>query len=122
TDTFGKLVTGITLFVFIFSIYFTKGKTVNLGFLILFSSFLFEYKSNRKKIISNSIYSIGYFRNYVRIFAELVIVSLVLFGFKFYMIYSTSGIPVLPHGDYIVYANLSDFLKETGNENIANDY
>jgi hypothetical protein len=122
TDTFGKLVTGIIVFVFAVSIYFTKGKTVNLGFLILFFGFLLEYNKNRKKIDSTGSYQRRNFRDYAGIITELVVVSLLLFGFKFYLIYSNSNIPVLPHGDYIVYSNLSDFLKETGKENITNDY
>ena len=121
-NTFTKLVMGITIFVVVTSAFFTHGKTINIGFLILGLSFLAEYFRNKKETLSAlESTKIDFIQILKHVFEILLVVS-TLFALKFYNIYSNSGIPIIPGQDYVVYSNLSDYLMEVGKENTAVDY
>lgn len=120
-DAFSKFTLGMIIFVIAVSFFFTKLKTINLGFIILIAAFLIEYFRKKKSV---SLIDTPIIPNptSLRLLIELAVVSLLLFCFKFFFIYSSTGTPQLPEQDYVIYSNLSNFLMETGKENTTYDY
>jgi hypothetical protein len=112
-ELFLSLLLGNTLFVLLVSLFYTKGNTINLGFVILSGFYLFF---KRDKISFQKIRLENPFDSTVLLALSLV------FLLRFFSIYSSTGIPLLPHGDQIFYANCSNFLKTIGCENSSVDY
>lgn len=116
TDTFTKLFSGMIVFVIITSLYYTKFKTLQCGFFIIALFFLIDYFKNKREYITACDSERP---SYPRLFAEVGIISLLIFALRFYFIYNSSGIPIVSHIDYTIYAHLSNFLVKTGQENAS---
>lgn len=115
-QSFVKLLLGLTIFVVVTAMIYTKGLTIQVLFLPLL--FFLAYRYSKKT--ENTSIKISY--NFSNILAILSAI-LCIFCFRFGQIYnSESNIPLAPHGDVVYYANCIDFLASFGHENSSVDY
>ncbi len=115
-QTFAKLLLGLTVFVVVTAMIYTKGLTIQVLFLPLLFFLAYKYS---KKTENTSIKTSYNFSNIAAIFLGI----LCIFCFRFGQLYNfESNIPIAPHGDIIYYANCIDFLASFGNENSSVDY
>lgn len=113
---FLNTVAGLTFFIFCYSIVVTKGRTINIFFLLPAAYILLTTK---KKIREGFLKSIAL--NKI-IALEIIIFS--LFSFCWYRWLNTNNFSVvtIPHGDYIFYSSVTEYLNLFGRENIYLDY
>jgi hypothetical protein len=117
---FVQLVLGLTTFVICFSIFITRGQTVSLAYLIMGIAFILVNRKEKNtgiELSNNLTLKIS-----KRDVAEFLAISTAVFLVRFFSIYSADGIPVVPHADYVYYANLSEFLNFSHKENSSINY
>ncbi|HVD99688.1 MAG TPA: hypothetical protein VNB90_15875 [Cytophagaceae bacterium] len=117
---FLSLLTGNVCFVLLASIFFTKGVTINLAFLIVFIFLIDNSKKYPFKMMELKSFILKIWNG--RTVLEVFVLILIIFVFKYFSIYSKTDIPLLPNTDQVFYSNVSDFMMQTGLENISMDY
>lgn len=120
TSVFLSLFSGLCITVILTSLIFTHGKTVNFGLIIIgILVVLANYKDKRNeprlKVNTVSEKKPG---QLLVVFAVLILV----FSFRYFLVYNPDGIPFLPNSDTLFYANVSNYLGVSGVENISLDY
>ncbi len=112
---FARMLAGAVLVVSSTAIYYTHGRTVMLGMLVLAGCLLyFSIREVRDPLPIQS----G--KQATKIL--LAAVALFLICFLRCCLAFNPGIPYLPHADMLFYANISNFISQKGVENISFDY
>lgn len=120
-NLFLNLVIGSVLISLITSLIYTKGKTINTGFLILFAIIFFQRKALgitwripefSSKEVKDQMVNLGL----------ISFIGSLIFLIKFSFIYSVDGVPIPPHPDYAFYSKLSHFLSTFGKETKQLDF
>jgi|GEM_PF-5540489 len=119
TALFIRMITGLVFTVMLISLLYTRFETVNLIFLIIGIPLLLDHLRSVKKRMGTGFLN---FHLHATVLLSLLACSLVLFCCRFYLIYDPSGIPVVPNNDTLFHANLSNYLRLTGNENVSLDF
>ena len=113
-SVFASLVLGIILTVTVFSIIITGFKTINLGFLLLFS---FSFWELRKWPVVNKEKKNEQFFTFKR-FLGFAVAYLIFFTWEAIFLFKPGEFSlVLPHSDFIFSSNISESLLKQGNEN-----
>ncbi len=116
TALFTKTVLGSVLFVVASAVFFTKGVTVMLFLLPVLLLFTLKYANTNHDGQTNTSFSNS---QIVTIIAGVILI----FCWRFGHIYNPDmDMPLLPHWDWVFYANCVDFLISFGKENSSLDY
>ncbi|HTB32768.1 MAG TPA: hypothetical protein VK808_12115, partial [Bacteroidia bacterium] len=111
-NVFAKLFTGLVVFIVFYSIYKTRGRTINLGFFIVAAAVLYLLRKNnlcsRSGYDSKGLFKFN-FKDDLRILAEIVLITLgwcafQAFGFQKTNFYFTDG-------DTINYCKIAEYLN-----------
>lgn len=121
TNDFSKFffncITSLLLFVFVYSAWTTRLATVNLGILTAVIFSLLNYKKQVPRPGLHSFIKISWPTVFVLAFVMLA--SLMWH----YAVYTRGDFnPIIPHEDYVFYANLSEYLNALGKENNLLEY
>ena len=111
---FAKLLCGIIFFTIIIAVVFSKGKTALIFLLIPFSGIVFYLKKHPESVqnlLANKKINLHFW-------AELFIVSILLFAVQATKILKTGDFPFyIQEHDYVFYTEIADALIATGQEN-----
>ena len=120
TSLFNRLLGGLAILVALVSLVLTKGHSVNLFILVVFSGMIaLRFTKVRP---ADQQRNAGGISSRIKDWLPFSIVLLLLFSLKFYGIYNPSGTWFLPNPDTLFHANVSNFIWDSGTESISLDY
>ena len=118
TRFFFNSLTGLTFFVFVYSLMRTHAATINI-FLVIPLAYMFISRDNTQKFPLKVFGSLMLSKKTI---TELFIFSLIAFTWNFAFNTDMFLEVNIPHGDYIFYANIAEHLNLFGVENSLLDY
>jgi len=118
-NVFAALTIGAIIFVTIYSCIISSFRTVNLGFFLVFIFLLKELWVKKEPAVEEIIPETVATKKPGSILLELFILSLILFSAEAIFLLNSSGFHyTIPPVDDIYYSNVSESLKQTGQENV----